>query len=104
MAPHDMATGLSILDFCNSHHVFWQEGSLERFLQDIGVPTNQIENVVIEAVAWRVTPGGRPLIDRRRRARVERNMQMVADYLELECRVSTGKWLASHDVLTIELD
>eukprot|EP00951_Prasinocladus_malaysianus_P044957 scaffold589380_cov28-Prasinocladus_malaysianus.AAC.1 len=49
-----------------------------------------IEKVVIEAVAWRVTPGGRPLIDRRRRARVERNMKQISDYL-VECGVPDGK-------------
>jgi len=42
------------------------------------------------AVAWRVTPGGRPLIDRRRQSRLARNVRLVAEYLEVECGVSNG--------------
>ena len=38
--------------------------------------------VMTTATAWRVTPGGRPLIDRRRRSRVARNVVLVAEYLE----------------------
>mmetsp|Transcript_20593 Transcript_20593/g.57143 ORF Transcript_20593/g.57143 Transcript_20593/m.57143 type:complete len:755 (+) Transcript_20593:162-2426(+) len=68
----------------------WEEGSLERFLEDSGVPKEEIENIVIEAVAWRVTPGGRPLIDRRRRARVERNMHEVSEYLVEACGIEKG--------------
>jgi hypothetical protein len=45
-----------------------------------------------QAVAWRVTPGGRSLIDRRRRSRVERNVRLVVEHLELECGVPFGGW------------
>ena len=34
------------------------------------------EAAYLQAVAWRFTPGGRPLIDRRRRLRVERNVRV----------------------------
>ena len=34
------------------------------------------------ATAWRVTPAGRPLIDRRRRSRVARNVVLIKEYLE----------------------
>lgn len=44
-----------------------------------------------QAVAWRVTPGGRSLIDRRRRSRVERNVRLVVEHLELECGVPFGE-------------
>mmetsp|Transcript_37594 Transcript_37594/g.96186 ORF Transcript_37594/g.96186 Transcript_37594/m.96186 type:complete len:748 (-) Transcript_37594:129-2372(-) len=65
----------------------WEDGSLEWFLEKVGVPADAIERVVIDAVAWRVTSGGRLLIDRRRRARVERNMMEVAEYLLDPCGV-----------------
>ena len=45
----------------------------------------------LQAVAWRVTPGGRSLIDRRRRSRVERNVRLVVEHLELECGVPFGE-------------
>lgn len=54
------------------------------------MPAEKIEQVVIDAVAWRVTGGGRLLIDRRRRARVERNMKPVALYLHDVCGVPQG--------------
>ena len=44
-----------------------------------------------QAVAWRVTPGGRSLIDRRRRSRVERNVRLVVEHLEQECGVPFGE-------------
>jgi hypothetical protein len=49
----------------------------------------------LQAVAWRVTPGGRSLIDRRRRSRVERNVRLVVEHLELECKVPFGEWAAA---------
>lgn len=48
----------------------------------------------LQAVAWRVTPGGRTLIDRRRRSRVERNVRLVVEHLELECGVPFGERIA----------
>lgn len=65
-----------------------QEGSLEQYLTQIGVPREVVDRTVMAAVAWRVTPGGRPLIDRRRRSRVERNVQSVAEYLMQECGIA----------------
>ncbi len=122
-----------------------QEGSLECYLVDLGVPPDDIDRVVTQvgrkggwglraatlrrlaqqqsppsatcastilrlfcrvslggtavaprapqAVAWRVTPGGRSLIDRRRRSRVERNVRLVVEHLELECGVPFGEGL-----------
>ena len=68
-----------------------QEGSLEQYLVHIGMPSERVDEVVLAAVAWRVTPAGRPLIDRRRRSRVERNVQSVADYLRHDCGVRPGE-------------
>ncbi len=68
-----------------------QEGSLEQYLVHIGMPSERVDEVVLAAVAWRVTPAGRPLIDRRRRSRVERNVQSVADYLLQDCGVRPGE-------------
>ena len=42
-----------------------QEGSLEWELLRAGVPREDVEKVAAAASAWRVTPLGRPLIDRR---------------------------------------
>lgn len=42
-----------------------QEGSIECELVNAGVPKDDVEKVVAAAAAWRVTPRGRPLIDRR---------------------------------------
>ena len=68
-----------------------QEGSAERYLADVcGVPESQVDAVMNAAVAWRVTAGGRPLIDRRRRCRVERNMHIVNKYLVEKCGVAPG--------------
>lgn len=68
-----------------------QEGSAERYLADVcGVPESQVDAVMNAAVAWRVTAGGRPLIDRRRRCRVERNMHIVTKYLVDKCGVAPG--------------
>ena len=69
-----------------------QEGSLEQYLVHIGMPSERVDEVVLAAVAWRVTPAGRPLIDRRRRSRVERNVQSVADYLLHDCGACPGEW------------
>ncbi|KAL4447914.1 hypothetical protein ABPG75_005133 [Micractinium tetrahymenae] len=68
----------------------WKEGSLECYLVELGVPPDDVDRVVTQAVAWRVTPGGRSLIDRRRRSRVERNVRLVVEHLELECGVPFG--------------
>lgn len=54
------------------------------------MPPSEIERLVSTAIAWRVTPGGRPLIDRRRESRLARNVRIVAEYLEVECGVSFG--------------
>ena len=60
-----------------------QEGSPEKFLYEhCRIPEDQVDVVMTTATAWRVTPGGRPLIDRRRRSRVARNVVLVAEYLE----------------------
>ena len=68
-----------------------QEGSAEMYLRDVcGIPENLVDAVLITAVAWRVTPGGRPLIDRRRRCRCERNMPLVSKYLQEHCSISPG--------------
>ena len=63
---------------------------MEQYLVQLGVPMKAVDPTVMAAVAWRVTPGGRPLIDRRRRLRVERNVQSVAEYLLGECAISEG--------------
>jgi len=73
-----------------------QEGSLEQYLVQLGVPRKAVDPTVMAAVAWRVTPGGRPLIDRRRRLRVERNVQSVAEYLLGECGICEGKRAYRH--------
>ena len=46
--------------------------------------------MVSQAVAWRVTPGGRALIDRRRALRVQRNVRLIAEHLHRECGVPLG--------------
>lgn len=63
---------------------------LEIYLRELGVPKAQVQELMDTAVAWRVTPGGRPLIDRRRQSRLARNVRIVAEYLEVECGVSNG--------------
>lgn len=69
-----------------------QAGSAELYLRDVcGIPEHLVDAVLITAVAWRVTPGGRPLIDRRRRCRCERNMPLVARYLQDYCGVPQGE-------------
>ena len=68
-----------------------QEGSPEKFLYEYcRIPEDQVDVVMTTATAWRVTPGGRPLIDRRRRSRVARNVVLVAEYLE-KLDVPAGK-------------
>lgn len=72
-----------------------QEGSAERYLADVcGVPESQVDSVMSAAVAWRVTAGGRPLIDRRRRSRVERNIRIVERYLIDKCGLPPGASLS----------
>lgn len=63
---------------------------LNTYLMNIGVPESQIERLVNSAVAWRMTPGGRPLIDRRRQSRLTRNVKIVAKYLVEKCGVPLG--------------
>jgi len=67
-----------------------QSGGLELYLIEAGVPSSEIDRLVNTAVAWRVTPGGRPLIDRRRQSRLVRNVRIVAEYLQVECGVHFG--------------
>jgi hypothetical protein len=70
-----------------------QEGSLELYLVECGVPPAEVDQVVATVVAWSFTRSGRPLIDRRRRLRVERNVTVVAEYLEQECGLALGECL-----------
>lgn len=58
--------------------------------EECGIPAEAVNAVVTAAVAWRVTPGGRPLIDRRRRSRVERNVRGVVEHLVTACGVEPG--------------
>eukprot|EP00963_Diacronema_lutheri_P005481 scaffold426_cov319-Pavlova_lutheri.AAC.58 len=67
------------------------EGAAERFVCLHGVPEEQAASVVDRACAWRVTRGGRALIDRRRRKRVQRHMEKVVRYLEDVCGVESGE-------------
>ncbi|CAK0786054.1 hypothetical protein CVIRNUC_009267 [Coccomyxa viridis] len=68
-----------------------QAGSAERYLTDVcGVPESAVDGVIRRAVTWRVTAGGRNLIDRRHRSRVERNMPIVAAYLTDVCGIAPG--------------
>jgi hypothetical protein len=60
---------------------------LEDYLSGLGVPREEVAGLVATAVAWRVTPGGRPLIDRRRQSRLTRNVRQVAEYLAAGCGV-----------------
>eukprot|EP00210_Caulerpa_lentillifera_P007197 g6887.t1 len=69
----------------------WKEGSLEHSLAKAGVLNEAVEKVGAAAAAWRVTPKGRPLIDRRRRTRVKRNITGVTDYLVNKCGVPSGE-------------
>ena len=72
-----------------------QDGSAERYLTDVcGVPESAVDDVILRAVIWRVTAAGRPLIDRRHRSKVERNMPIVAAYLTDVCGVPPGKAFA----------
>lgn len=67
------------------------ETVLNAYLIDIGVPEQDVERLVNSAVAWRMTPGGRPLIDRRRQSRLTRNVKIVTKYLVEKCDVPLGK-------------
>ena len=55
------------------------------------MPPDDVDRVVEQAVAWRFTPGGRALIDRRRRSRVERNVRLVVQHLEMEGGIPFGE-------------
>lgn len=66
------------------------ETVLNAYLVDIGVPPSDVERLVNAAVAWRMTPGGRPLIDRRRQSRLTRNVKIVTKYLVDKCGVPLG--------------
>ncbi|KAK9835562.1 hypothetical protein WJX74_003003 [Apatococcus lobatus] len=69
----------------------WQPGSAEIYLRDTcEVPTTRIDRVMAEASAWRITPNGRILVDRRRRSRVERNLTSVVEYLVNRCGLPPG--------------
>ena len=70
-----------------------QEGSLEEYLLGLGIEREQVDATVQAAIVWRVTPAGRPLIDRRRRSRVERNVRSVTEHLLTECSLSSGMCL-----------
>ena len=72
-------------------HANKQEGSAEQFLlKECGIEESKIDGIIRAAVAWRVTPGGRQLIDRRRRSRIERNILICAEYLVNECGIEPG--------------
>lgn len=79
-----------------------QEGSAERYLTDVcGVPESDVDSVIQRAVTWRVTAAGRPLIDRRHRSKVERNMPIVAAYLTDVCGIAPGTALLADQQLSI---
>lgn len=68
-----------------------QEGSLEKFLEEgLGIAAADVDTLVQKAIVWRITPGGRSLLDRRRRSRVERNVYGIVDHLADECHLPTG--------------
>ncbi len=68
-----------------------QPDSAEVYLRDTcHVPTKRIDRVMAEASAWRITPNGRILVDRRRRSRVERNLNNVVEYLVNRCGLPAG--------------
>ncbi len=88
---------------CPSVEVRSQEGSAERYLTEVcGVPESAVDDVILRAVTWRVTAAGRPLIDRRRRSKVERNMPIVAAYLTDVCGVPPGKAFNHRAACSIE--
>lgn len=73
-------------------HANKQEGSAEQFLlNECGIEESKVDGVIRAAVAWRITPGGRQLIDRRRRSRIERNMLICAEYLAHDCGIEPGQ-------------
>lgn len=68
-----------------------QEGSLEKFLEvGLGIAAADVDTLVQKAIVWRITSGGRSLLDRRRRSRVERNVYGIVDHLADECHLPTG--------------
>ena len=68
-----------------------EDSALNSYLMEIGVPQSEVERLVSSAVAWRTTPGGRSLIDRRRQSRLTRNVKIVTKYLVEKCNVALGK-------------
>lgn len=48
--------------------------NLEELLGQCGVPVDEVDRVLKEASTWRVTKGGRHLIDKRRRLRIKENL------------------------------
>ena len=71
-----------------------QEGSLERFLESLGIGSADVDAVVRTATMWRVTKGGRSLVDRRRRTRVERNVYGIVHQLSEQSRLTNGLFVA----------
>ena len=67
-----------------------QEGSLELFMESMGLAQQQIDAAVQMATQWRVTEGGRPLLDRRRRSRVQRNVDSITNHLLSVCGLTFG--------------
>ena len=59
-------------------------------LLDEGVPDGVVDEVVARVIAWRITQGGRTLVDKRRRRRVELNMPEVVEYLEATSGIVRG--------------
>ena len=73
-----------------AHPLHPQDGSIEAMLLQEGVPEESVEAAVARVTAWRITRGGRALVDKRRRRRVELNLPEVVSYLERTCRVPRG--------------
>ena len=87
----DVASSSSASSSSSSSSSSSPETVLNAYLIDIGVPEQDVERLVNSAVAWRMTPGGRPLIDRRRQSRLTRNVKIVTKYLVDKCGVPLGK-------------
>ena len=74
-----------------------QEGSAEEFLHDnCGLDKYAVDSLLATATAWRTTPGGRCLIDRRRRSRVQRNLPVLYQHLVDNCNVPGLPFLLLH--------
>lgn len=65
------------------------------YLRGLGIPYEELDQLIATAVAWHETPGGKKLKDRRRLSRLYRNVRLVADYLQRECRVAWPDGIAS---------